>query len=193
MPGAQAPKAGSVCSHPWCQDSSVLPTCRVSSIFDDWQLSSPLTRPELQTTLGPSVSWRREDGAALSLPHALSWQSLVKYTKQQIAVHLAELCGACVSSTHFGGRPRLEATVKRQVWVLFCFCEKSSRGIYESSRKGCPQITAAVQKECSPEHFTQYMNHLWSCKNCSWSAQETLSILLLLKEVSIVIHTISNV
>lgn len=193
VPRAQAPKASSFCSHPWCQASSVLPTCQVSSISADWQLSSPFTHSEPQTMLGPSVSWRREDGAALSLPHVLGWQSLVKYTKQQIVVRLVELCGARVSSTHLGGRPRLEATVKRQVWVLFRFCEKSSRGVCESSRKGCRQITASVQMECSPEHFTRYLNHLWSCKNCSWSAQETLSILLLLKEVSVVIHTISNV
>ena len=32
-----------------------------------------------------------------------------------VAARLAELCGACVSSTHLGGHPRLEATVEASV------------------------------------------------------------------------------
>lgn len=124
----------------------------------------------------------------------------VKSTEEQIAVHqwgrlaFRKAVWCTVSSVRIRGRLRLDAKFKSWAWVLFCFWRVNVAFMKSHRKVSCKSpLQKSVPKRLSPEHFTLCANHLWSYKNRGWNIQETLSIPLLLKEMSAVIHTISNV
>lgn len=138
--------------------------------------------------------------SAFPLPRQCCWHCSVKSTETQIAVHqwgrltFRKAVWRTVSSVRIRGRRRLDATVESWAWVLFCFWRVNVAFMKTHRKVSCKSpLQKSVPKRLSPEHFTLCANHLWSYKNRGWNIQETLSIPLLLKEMSAVIHTISNV
>ena len=67
-----------------------------------------------------------EDISALPLPHEFSWHSLVKYTEEQIAVHLRGNCTSrkavwCTHLTHTHLRSSETGCQSQEASVSFCF------------------------------------------------------------------------